>query len=52
MILHEIEYYTRFKDWSQDFRILIDTDDKLPDDVKNAVILMTCFIKDHTKFYS
>ena len=36
-----------------DFEILIDTDDKLPDDVilKNAVILMTYVIKDDDKFY-
>ena len=31
-----------------DTKILIDTDDKLPDDItfKNVVILMTCVIKD------
>ena len=36
-----------------DTKILIDTDDKLPDDItlKNAVILMTCVIKDGNKFY-
>ena len=35
-------------------RILIDTDDKLPDDItlKNAVLIMTCVIKDGDKFYS
>ena len=34
-------------------KILVDTDDKLPDDItlKNAVILMTCVIKDDGKFY-
>ena len=34
-------------------RILLNTDDKLPDDItlKNAVILMTCVIKDGDKFY-
>ena len=34
-------------------RILIDTDDKLPDDItlKNAVLIMTCVIKDGDKFY-
>ena len=34
-------------------KILINTDDKLPDDVtfKNVVILMTCVIKDDNKFY-
>ena len=34
-------------------KILIDTDDKLPDDItfKNAMILMTCIIKDSDKFY-
>ena len=33
--------------------ILIDTDDKLPDDItlKNILILMTCFIKDDGNFY-
>ena len=36
-----------------DTKILIDTDDKLPDDVtlKNAVILMTCFIRDDDRFH-
>ena len=35
-------------------RILIDTDDKWTDDItlKNAVILMTCVIKDDHKVYS
>ena len=34
-------------------KILIDTDDKLPDDItlKNVVILMTCVVKDDDKFY-
>ena len=34
-------------------KILVDTDDKLPDDItlKNAVILMTSVIKDDGKFY-
>ena len=34
-------------------KILIDTDDKLPDDInlKNVVILMTCVIKYDGKFY-
>ena len=34
-------------------KILIDTDDKLPDYItfKNFVILMTCAIKDDGKFY-
>ena len=34
-------------------KILIDTDDKLPDNItlQNAVILMTCVIKDDGKFY-
>ena len=32
--------------------ILIDADDKLPDDTfKNVVILMACIIKDQNKFY-
>ena len=37
-----------------DNKILIDTDDKFPDDVslKNLVILITCAIKDDGKFYS
>ena len=36
-----------------DTQILIDRDDKLPDDMilKNAVILTTCVIKDDSKFY-
>ena len=36
-----------------DTKILIDTDDKLPDDItfKNAVILMAFIIKDGDKFY-
>ena len=34
-------------------KILIETDDKLPDDIifKNVVILITCVIKDGPKFY-
>ena len=36
-----------------DPKILIEKDDKLPDDItiKNAVILITCVIKDNDKFY-
>ena len=36
-----------------DTKILIDTDEKLPDDIslKNVVIPMTCVIKDDSKFY-
>ena len=36
-----------------DTKILIDTDDKLPDNItlQNAVILMTYVIKDDGKFY-
>ena len=36
-----------------DSKILIDTDEKLPDDIslKNVVILMTCVIKDDSKCY-
>ena len=36
-----------------DTKILVDTDDKLLDDItlKNVVILMTCVIKDGNKFY-
>ena len=34
-------------------RILIDADDKLPDDIalKNVVVIMTCVIKNDDKFY-
>ena len=36
-----------------DTKMLIDTDDKLPDDItfKNVAVLMTCVIKDGNKFY-
>ena len=36
-----------------DIKLLIDADDKLPDDIslKNVVILITCVIKDGDKFY-
>ena len=36
-----------------DTKILIDTDDKLSDDItlKNDVILMACVVKDGDKFY-
>ena len=36
-----------------DTKILIDSYDKLPDDItlKNVVILMTCVIKNDNKFY-
>ena len=36
-----------------DTKILIDTDDKLPDDItlKNFVTLMTCIIRGDGKFY-
>ena len=36
-----------------DTKVLIETDDKLPDDItfKNDVILMTCVIKDDNRFY-
>ena len=36
-----------------DAKILIDTDDKLPNNItlKNVVILMTCVMKDDDKFY-
>ena len=36
-----------------DTKVLIETDDKLPDDItfKNDVILMTCVIKDDDRFY-
>ena len=35
-----------------DTKVLIDTNDKLPDDItlKDVVVLMTCFIKDGDKF--
>ena len=34
-------------------KILIDIDDKLPNDItfKNAVVLIACLIKDDNKFY-
>ena len=37
-----------------DTKILIDTDDKSPNYIalKNAVILITCVIKDDSEFYS
>ena len=37
-----------------DAKILIDTDDKLPNNItlKNVVILMTCVMKDDDNFYS
>ena len=37
----------------EDTKILIDEDDKLPDDIslKNVVILMTCVVKDGDEFY-
>ena len=36
-----------------DTKILIDTNDKLPDDIilEKVVILMACIIKDNKKFY-
>ena len=36
-----------------DTKIMIDIDYKIPDDItlKNAVILMTCIVKDGDKFY-
>ena len=36
-----------------DPKILVDTDDKMPDDIssKNVVTLLTCFIKIDGKFY-
>ena len=55
--------YTQDKAWDKikrvdiekrdDVRILINTDDKLPDGItlKNAMILMTCVIKDGGNFY-
>ena len=38
---------------SDDTKILIDTDDTLPDDItfKNFVMLMACVIKDEVDFY-
>ena len=37
-----------------DTKVLIDADDKLPDDItlKNTGILMTCVVKNGYKFYS
>ena len=39
-------------DTKSDIRILINTDDKLPDDIslKRVLILKTCVIKDNNKF--
>ena len=36
-----------------DTNILIETDDKLPDDItlKNVIVLITCALKDGGKFY-
>ena len=36
-----------------DTKILIDIDNKLPDDItlKNVVVLMTCVIKEGNRFY-
>ena len=36
-----------------DTKILIDTDDELPDDIflKTVMIIMTCAIQDHDKFH-
>ena len=50
--LEKIEDITGIEEF-YDTNILMDTDDKLPDDVtfKNVVILMICVIKDNDKFY-
>ena len=52
MIIYLIKYQTELKkiidiEKFDDTKILIDTNDKFPNDItsKNAVILMTCFIK-------
>ena len=50
--LEKIEDITGIEEFD-DTNILMDTDDKLPDEVtlKNVVILMICVIKDNGKFY-
>ena len=47
--IKEVIDITKFSDP----KILIEKDNKLPDDItiKNAVILITCVIKDNDKFY-
>ena len=52
IVLDKIEKITGIEKFDNT-KILIDTDDKLPDDItlKNVVILITCVIKDNGKFY-
>ena len=52
IVLDKIEKITGIEKFDNT-KILIDTDDKLPDDItlKNVVILITCVIKDNGKSY-
>ena len=49
MIICQTKYSTTLNIEKCDTKILIDTDDKMPDDItlnnKNVVILMTCAVK-------
>ena len=51
-VLHKIKMVIYIKK-HDDTNVLIETDDKLPDDItlKNVVILIKCAIKDGGKFY-
>ena len=51
-VLHKIQKIMDIEKFD-DIKLLIDADDKLPDDIslKNVVILITCVIKDGDKFY-
>ena len=51
-VLHKIKMVIYIKKYD-DTNVLIETDDKLPDDItlKNVVILIKCALKDGGKFY-
>ena len=51
-VLDKIKKIIRIEKFG-DTKIVIETDDKLPDDItfKSVVILITCIIKDGDKFY-
>ena len=51
-VLHKIKMVIYIKKYD-DTNVLIETDDKLPDDItlKNVVILIKCAFKDGGKFY-
>ena len=55
MIICQTKYSTTLNIEKFGTKILIDTNDKMPDDItlniKNVVILMTCAVKDDSKFY-